>query len=681
MSNRYLDFELQIEPSALEGKYHVSVTASPAGETQQPVQIPFPFNVRDLERLQDKLEKALLWSRMRTRRALSPEEKLVRQFGRRLFETVFQGDVRSLFYESRLKADHAHMGVRLKLRLRSPEFARLPWEFLLEPRSDEYICLSRDTPLVRYLELARPIAPLKVAPPLRILGMIASPYDLPELDVAAEKQRMEKALARQPGMSIDLTWLEGQTAADLQRALRRADREPYHIFHFVGHGNFDAQRDEGVLWLANEQGRASRLTATQLARLLGDHRGLRLAVLNACEGAQGSELDVFSSTAATLVRRGIPAVLAMQYEISDRAATLLAENFYESLAEGLPVDAAVAEARKAITMDNDRSLEWGTPVLFMRSKDGRIFDVQAASAHSNRSPEPLPTADDKRSAAELADIVVSPPVSKSQQPLATPPSSIAVPHIVKGAAPLLFAWCWVPGGQFEMGSEQYNHEKPVHPVDVDGFWLARYLVTNAQYKLFIEAGGYDERQWWTESGWQVRQEEEWAEPRFWQDSKWDGAQQPVVGVSWFEAFAFCAWAGAATGEKIRLPTEAEWEKAARGTDGRTFPWGDAEPDETLCNFDGNMGKTTPVGQYGSRGESPYGCADMAGNVWEWCLSQYTLYPYQNDDRNDESGIVDRVVRGGSWDYARNNLRCADRVRDRPQVRSSYVGFRCASTPF
>ncbi len=298
MSREYLDFELQIEQTTTVGQYQVSVVASPAGETQQPLPIAFPFDDRDLERLQLKLENALLRSRSRTRRALSAEEQVVRQFGQRLFETVFQGDVRSLFYESRLKADHEDKGVRLKLRLQPTEFAQLPWEFLLEPRRDEYICLSRDTPVVRYLELAQPVTPLAVQPPLRIVGMVASPYDLPELDVALEKERVAQALtaAQQRGAKIEMTWLAGQTAGDLQRALRQAERAPVHIFHFVGHGSFDVQRDEGVLWLADEQGRARALTATQLARLLGDHRPLRLVVLNACEGAQGGKLDVCSST-------------------------------------------------------------------------------------------------------------------------------------------------------------------------------------------------------------------------------------------------------------------------------------------------------------------------------------------------------------------------------------------------
>ena len=686
MSNRYLDFELQIEPTAIEGQYHVSVVASPAGETQQPLQIPFPFDIRDLERLQLRLENALLRSRTRSRRALTPEEQEVRRFGQKLFDSIFQGDVRSLFYESRLKADQDDKGVRLKLRLQPPEFARLPWEFLLEPRRDEYICLSRDTPIVRYLELAQPIMPLAVTAPLRILGVVASPYDLPELDVSLEKQRVAQALAavQQRGGAVELTWLPGQTATDLLRALRQTRRNPYHIFHFVGHGSFDVQRDEGVLWLADEQGRARALTATQLARLLGDHRALRLAVLNACEGARGSDLDVFSSTAATLVQRGIPAVLAMQYEISETAALLLAEWFYESLADGLPVDAAVAEARKAISLDNDRSLEWGTPVLFMRAKDGRIFDVQPAPV-GQPAPVPIkPTVPDKTPAATGRGPAEKPaprqPTPKPRPALAAPSSGIAIPHLVRGAAPLKIDWCWIPGGPFTMGGELYSDEKPIHQVDVAGFWLARYPVTNAQYKLFVEARGYDQQKWWTAEGWQARQKEKWGEPRYWRDTKWNSAQQPVVGVSWYEAMAFCAWAAEATGEKTRLPAEAEWEKAARGTDGRTFPWGEAEPDDKLCNFNNKVGQTTPVGQYSPQGDSPYGVADMAGNVWEWTASWFQAYP-GNTVPNDDFGEKYRVRRGGSWYYNRVNARCALRVRLAPGNGDNNVGFRCASTAF
>lgn len=673
MSMEYLDFELQIEATATPGQYAVSIVASPAGETPRPQYIPFPFEAGEVEKLHEQLENALLRSRVRTRKALTPEEKAVRVFGGKLFDSIFSGEARNLYYESRLQAGHAGRGLRLKLRAQPPEFAHLPWEFLLEPRRDEFICLSVETPIVRYPELPQPTEPWRVDGPLRILGMVAHPLGWPELDAAQEQQRIEQALAaaRKRGAAIELRWLEGQTAAALQRALRPS--ETWHIFHFIGHGSFETPRDEGVLWLADDRGRAHPLGARQLARLLGDHRPLRLAVLNACEGARGGELDVFSSTAATLVRSGLPAVLAMQYEISDRAAILTAEWFYESLADSLPVDAAVAEARKAISLDNDRSLEWGTPVLFMRAPDGRIFDVtpspEPAKAAPVVNPLPEPTKPD-------------PTPAPRTQALAAPAAKIAIPHIVTGAAPLQMAWCWVPRGEFTMGSQYKDDEKPAHKVHVDGFWLARAPVTNAQYRRFIEAGGYDQTRWWTEAGWQQRQAAKWSQPGYWDDSKWNGAQQPVVGVSWYEAAAFCDWAAEATGAAIHLPTEAEWEKGARGVDDRIYPWGAAEPDQRLANFSGMIGKTTPVGRYSPQGDSPYGCADMAGNVWEWCASKLVAYPYQvGDGRNNITGTDVRVLRGGAWHDSRNLVRCAYRIGGDPRYRYYDVGFRCASTAF
>jgi CHAT domain-containing protein len=165
--------------------------------------------------------------------------------------------------------------------------------------------------------------------------------------VAREQQRLTRALAplQRRGL-VELHWLAGQSWRDLQRTLRRG---PWHIFHFMGHGGFDAASDEGFLAFADEDGRAERLGATRLARLLGDHDPLRLALLNACEGARSGGRDQLSSTASILVQRGVPAVLAMQYEITDVAAIEFASSFYETLADGEPVDAAVTEARSRLS--------------------------------------------------------------------------------------------------------------------------------------------------------------------------------------------------------------------------------------------------------------------------------------------------------------------------------------------
>ncbi len=157
---------------------------------------------------------------------------------------------------------------------------------------------------------------------------------------------------------------------------------PWHIFHFIGHGGFNTRADEGLIALTDNAGKARHLSATHLGMLLADHRSLRLVVLNSCKGAHGSEHDIFSSTASILVQQGIPAVLAMQYEITDRAAIVMSHAFYEALADGWPVDAAVGEARKAISLEIANTLEWGTPVLFMRSPNGMLFDVDRESTLS-----------------------------------------------------------------------------------------------------------------------------------------------------------------------------------------------------------------------------------------------------------------------------------------------------------
>jgi tetratricopeptide (TPR) repeat protein len=307
----------------------------------------------------------------------------VQDFGRSLFESLLVGDVRTRYEMSLSEARRQGKGLRLKLRIQPSELAVLPWEFLYDAERDRYPSLSSNTPLVRYLDLSQPVEPLRVSPPLRVLGLVTSPLGLDPLDVEHEKRLVEEAIRglREGGL-LELTWLEGQTWRHLQRAMRRG---PWHVFHFVGHGGFDPATEEGALALSNEAGHMHLLRARGLAELLDDHYPLRLVFLNSCEGARGSESDAFSSTAATLVRRGVPAVVAMQYEITDRAAIEFSRDFYEALADSLPVDAAVTEARAAVSMES--VLEWGTPVLYMHSPDGRIFDVLASAPRAHPTPE------------------------------------------------------------------------------------------------------------------------------------------------------------------------------------------------------------------------------------------------------------------------------------------------------
>lgn len=263
-----------------------------------------------------------------------------------------------------------------------------------------------------------------------------------------------------------------------------------------------------------------------------------------------------------------------------------------------------------------------------------------------------------------------------QHTLAKPTDTVLIPHIVTDPT-LNIEWCWIPAGKFTMGED-----KNAHQVSVDGFWMMRHPVTNAQYARFIADGGYQKSTGWTQAGWTERYQNNWQEPRYWQDTKWNGEQQPVVGITWYEAIAFSHWAARKIGSNVHLPAEAEWEKAARGTDARIYPWGDMEPDAKRCNYGEQIGKTTLIGNYSPMGDSPYGCTDMAGNVWEWCQSRDEGYPYDaKDGRNDLKGKGIRMVRGGSWYNYNNDVRAAIRVDLIPDVRYNDVGFRCASTPF
>ena len=165
----------------------------------------------------------------------------------------------------------------------------------------------------------------------------------------------------------------------------------------------------------------------------------------------------------------------------------------------------------------------------------------------------------------------------------------------------------------------------------------------------------------------------------------DGDNHPANYVSWDDAVTFCRWLSQESGKMVRLPTEAEWEKAARGTDGRLYPWGNELPTDRLCNFGGRVRWTTPVGKYSPYGDSPYGCVDMSGNVWEWCSTvwQEKAYSFQVQDEWTEAYLKqkgDRVLRGGSWSHIVEKVRCAVRLRNPTNYGYGYYGVRVAVSP-
>lgn len=365
----YRNFDLLIERQA--STYRARVISSPEGEGR--ADFSLPFSSLELENFILSMGNA----RGDEQSSVPSKMPAAKAFGIRLYETLFNGPVRDLYQGSLRSAEREGYGVRLLLHISEvPELASVPWEYLYDPSLARFLALSVDTPVVRYMDIPRQILPLHVKPPLRILVMISNPREFPQLDVEAEWRILNDALEDQVRRGlISITRLEDPNLLALQGKLRQ---EEYHVFHFIGHGTFSDYREDGLLLLEDENGAGAPVSGHYLGTLLHDEKSIRLAVLNACEGARTSTSDPYAGTAQQLVRQGIPAVIAMQFEVGERTAETLSREFYRSLADNYPVDAALAEARKAIYTQG-QDIEWGIPVLYMRSPDGQLFDVEPAS--------------------------------------------------------------------------------------------------------------------------------------------------------------------------------------------------------------------------------------------------------------------------------------------------------------
>jgi formylglycine-generating enzyme required for sulfatase activity/tRNA A-37 threonylcarbamoyl transferase component Bud32 len=285
-----------------------------------------------------------------------------------------------------------------------------------------------------------------------------------------------------------------------------------------------------------------------------------------------------------------------------------------------------------------------------------VFGLWAAGVLFPPAPTPVPTALPPTAAPRAG---ASPTVIVRATP--APATASPTTETVVAGAPMVF----VPAGEFTMGSNEGNSdEKPQHPVYLDAFWIDKYEVTNALYKKCVDAGKCQS----------PNPTRSYTRSSYYGNASFDN--YPVIYVSWNDAKTYCEWAGK------RLPTEAEWEKAARGTDGRIYPWGNTFDKSLLNSYESNIGDTTQVGKY-LGGASPYGALDMAGNVWEWVADWYNSTYYTSSPRDNPKGPSSgqyRVVRGGAWDYSGGNVRPAYRSRYAPSDANDLVGFRCARSP-
>ena len=398
------NLDLYIGPGH-EGLYPVSVQSSPAGETAAPVEVPIETDHPALQACLKGLDQG----------NASPAD--LQALGRQLAGYLFPaGPLRDLYQRNRGAVEAAGRRLRLRLRVVPPELAALPWEYAYDDDVDDFFALNPLTTLVRYAN--HPHRPAEIAAhiPVPVLLIMCSPPGFPALDVLAETENLLDALrdlleagrARAgllytggPGQRAEVERLVAERTgvrllaeeASL-RGLSRSLREGYRLVHYTGHGAYDETLG-GLLLLAGERDQVAATDAQVLARTLRGSQA-SVVVLNTCRSAAGGSGQSFMGLAPHLVASGIPAVVAMQYAISDGSARVFSATLYQALAAGLPLDSAVTEGRKAIVVQpDDGGLEWGIPALFMRAPDGVIWRTQAdlpsEAAGQNQNAPTLPS--------------------------------------------------------------------------------------------------------------------------------------------------------------------------------------------------------------------------------------------------------------------------------------------------
>ncbi len=353
---RYLDLDVQVGPRA-DGRYTLRANTTGYGQTAEDAELALDGLAPSLSAIvEDRTDRALLSA-----------------FGSQLHSLLFQagkGSLDKILNQCLGGARTTGDGVRIRLRIEAPEIAALPWEFLYDAEGDCFRATSVETPVVRYLELLQPIRELRVTPPLAVLAVIPNADDI---DAGTERDALIRTLD-QLGGAVVHTVLDGRVTRERLRETLR--ERAWQVLHFIGHGDFEG--DAAVLLLNQADGSEDRIDQHALRLILANHPSLKLVVLNSCLGAQVSAVKAFVGMAPQLVRAGVPAVVAMQYEIHDEEAVCFAREFYGCLFTGATrgrVEIAMAHARSALAADHAGTRALGVPVLFMRAPEGVLFEI------------------------------------------------------------------------------------------------------------------------------------------------------------------------------------------------------------------------------------------------------------------------------------------------------------------
>ncbi|MGW6919424.1 CHAT domain-containing protein [Kitasatospora sp. NPDC054939] len=372
---------LSLEISGHEGRYSVRAQA---GDIPGALVDGVPLDVAELRRAAGTLQLPVRRVNLVTRSGrneFSLRGETARQIGDRLFEAALPGEVRTLYAGTRRAAAARGRPLRMLLHLDDPELTALPWE-LMHSEEFGYLCLDHE--VVRRVDPARSVAPLAVTAPLRVLAVASQTPGKPRLDIRREHRDLKRSMAALE--QDDLARLDWLTVKDWQPMLG-ALNGGCQVLHYVGHGGYDEARREGVLLFGDGRGRVRGIHAETLGLVIGAaHPRPQLVVLNGCEtGAAGGQ-DVFSSVAGALLEY-VPAVVAMQFKVTDDAAIVFARFFYQALV-GLrrPIDVAVHQGRLALLLQDDDSLAWATPVLYVRDdEDVRLFDIERPQPHQEKA--------------------------------------------------------------------------------------------------------------------------------------------------------------------------------------------------------------------------------------------------------------------------------------------------------
>lgn len=544
-----------------------------------------------------------------------PSQDATRDLGTHLFQTVFGGNVLAFWKQRLLEMQKAKGGLRLRLRLNDPELWDWPWESLYDP-DRSFPAVDPATPVVRYIELPIPIAPLRVRTPLKVLVVTASPSGMSPLGIEDEIEDLEKALADLLVADwIEITVLRRATREGLQRKLSEGD---FHVLHFIGHGAFDTSREHGVIYFEGADGSPDSVNGQELRAVLLVQPRLRLVILNACNGARGSQADPFANLMQGLVQAGLPAVIAMQSAVTDRAATTFASHFYQSLSKRMPVDQAVTEARRAMFFLG--SGEWGSPVLAMRTPDGRII------------------------VPPLWEVLAR-NVGKILEPWRQALVVLLLLFLV-GIGGWGLARRWFDPNLLYAFLNPEECPSPRSPpiafvkVEPEGkrpYCISRFEVTQRVWRRV--AGKVPTRR--------------------------RGDALPVVRVSWNDLNPFLArLEKRAPGTGFRLPTAAEWGYAARA--GNKGNPGEPLPREANCDNKEETDGFEGLAPVASFPPNAWGLFDMAGNVSEWV-----------SDR-DKSGKRGR--RGGSFNHVSKNCSITYFNSSKPDKEYYDVGFRIVRDP-